>query len=89
MSEGNAKAFNMYLTISEGNVEGEYDVDGDGARYALSGEIDGEGARVLREYKNGVSSGRFFEGRLEGSSFVGQYKNSLGTSASDFRATVE
>ena len=89
MSEGNAKAFNMYLTISEGNVEGEYDVDGDGARYALSGEIDGEGAMVLREYKNGVSSGRFFEGRLEGSSFVGQYKNSLGTSASDFRATVE
>ena len=89
MSDGSKKTFNMYLAISEGSVEGEYEIDGDGVGYALSGEIDGEGAMVLREYRKGVATGRLFEGRLEGSTFVGQYRNTLGTTTRDFRATVQ
>lgn len=84
-----SKIFNMYLTISEGRVEGEYDVESDGSRYELTGEIDGEGTMLLREYKNGVSSGRLFEGRLEGNVYVGKYRNSLGTKSSDFKATLQ
>ena len=88
LEERNLVNFDMYLTISEGSVKGECEIEGDGARYILTGEIDGDGAMVLREYKNGVFSGRFFEGRMEGNSYVGKYRNSLGTTSSDFKATL-
>lgn len=83
-------AFNMYLTISQGSVTGEYDqTNGDGARYVLTGQIEGDGTMVLQEYKNGMSSGRFFEGRLEGDAYKGKYKNSSETTDCDFNAYLQ
>lgn len=90
IDEWNDVDFDMYLTISEGNVTGEYDqVNGDGARFVLTGQLDEDGVMVLREYKNGIASGHFFEGRLEGNAFKGKYKNSLGTMEYDFNASLQ
>ena len=82
--------FTMRLYISQGAVSGEYATsNGDRVRCSLAGEMAADGTMVLHEYKNGISTGNYFDGCLEGSAFSGQYRNALGTTHFDFNAYLQ
>ena len=88
--KSNVYYFDMNLNVNGNRVDGRYIVtNGNNVWVDLSGTVNDNGKAVVYEYENGSSTGYYFDGYLNSSSFSGKYKTTQRNIIMDFYASSD